>query len=483
MAALAGEQSQNIEIQNPAGRWLSLRILPYRGPANAIDGAIATLIDIDDLKRARDFAEAVVGVVREPLIVLDAALRVRTANQAFYQVFQLEAQDIEGRLIYEIGGGQWNIPKLRQLLEEILPKHKSMMDFQLEQNYMGIGTKTMVLHAREIRHGDRERLILLAIDDITELRQFADNLRKTNEDLKQFIYAASHDLQEPIRMIVSYTDLLNQRYGDKLGKEGGLFINYAVEGAQRLEALIAGLREFWQLSERVDEQPASVDCNEVLQTVLLNLEKSIAESGAVVTADPLPSVMASPAPLIQLFQNLIGNAIKYRSDQPPRIGISATKSPPNGFSPSRTMVWELIPNMLRRYFACSRDSIPAASIQVPESAWRFARRSSNDMEAGFGLSLIRREARSLSSPSPTAVPDRTQALTQWFSEIGEWQMGGGRYTTPLPLFSVIRRANLPNSITCLRFRRQGAQKRRWILCPLPIPPRSGRRSALRFFDR
>jgi two-component system CheB/CheR fusion protein len=326
MAALAGEQGQNIEIQNPAGRWQSLRILPYRGPANAIEGAIATLIDIDDLKRARDFAEAVVGVVREPLIVLDAALRVRTANRAFYQVFQVEAQDIEGRLIYEVGGGQWNIPKLRQLLEEILPKHKSMMDFQLEQNYMGIGTKTMVLHAREIRHGDHERLILLAIDDITELRQFADNLRKTNEDLKQFIYAASHDLQEPIRMIVSYTDLLNQRFGDKLGKEGGLFINYAVEGAQRLEALIAGLREFWQLSERVDEQPASVDCNEVLQTVLLNLEKSIAESGAVITADPLPSVLASAAPLIQLFQNLIGNAIKYRSDQPPRISISATKS-------------------------------------------------------------------------------------------------------------------------------------------------------------
>jgi len=261
IAALAGEQSQNVEIQNSGGRWLSLRILPYRGPANSIDGAIATLIDIDDLKRARDFAEAVVGVVREPLIVLDAALRVRTANRAFYQVFQLEAQDIEGRLIYEVGGGQWNIPKLRQLLEEILPKHTSMMDFQLEQSYMGIGTKTMVLHAREIRHGDRERLILLAIDDITELRQFADNLRKTNEDLKQFIYAASHDLQEPIRMIVSYTDLLHQRYGDKLGREGGLFIHYAVEGAQRLEALIAGLREFWELSEQVDEQPASVNCN------------------------------------------------------------------------------------------------------------------------------------------------------------------------------------------------------------------------------
>jgi two-component system CheB/CheR fusion protein len=169
-AALAGEQSHNIEIQNPAGRWLSLRILPYRGPANAIDGAVATLIDIDDLKRARDFAEAVVGVVREPLIVLDAALRVRTANRAFYQMFQLEAKNTDGRLIYEIGGGQWNIPNLRQLLEDILPTRSAMMDFELEQNYMGIGVKTLLLHAREIRHGDGERLILLAINDRTEHR-------------------------------------------------------------------------------------------------------------------------------------------------------------------------------------------------------------------------------------------------------------------------------------------------------------------------
>jgi signal transduction histidine kinase len=303
-----------------------LRILCYRGASNdGIDGAIATLIDIDDLKRARDFAQAVVGVVREPLIVLDANLRVRTANRAFYQVFQVEPKDTEGRPIYEIGGGQWNNPTLRQLLEEMLPKHSWVMDFQLEQNYMGIGVKTLVLHAREIRHGDGERMILLAIDDITELRQFADDLRKTNEDLKQFIYAASHDLQEPIRMIVTYTDLLNQRFADQLGEDGGLFINYAVEGAQRLEALISGLREFWQVSERVEEQRTPVDCNEIFQTVLLNLEKSITESGASVTADPLPVVMASAAPLIQVFQNLLSNAIKYRSNKPPQIHVSAAR--------------------------------------------------------------------------------------------------------------------------------------------------------------
>lgn len=326
VAALAGQQNQNIEIASPRGRWLSLRILPFRGPDNQIDGAIATLIDIDELKKARDFAEAVVGVVREPVVVLDASLRVRTANQAFYQTFQVEPKATEGRPIYEIGGGEWNIPKLRHLLEEILPQSSWTKDFEVEQKSKGTGLRTMMLHAREMRQGD-ERVILLAIDDITELRQSSADLRKTNEDLKQFIYAASHDLQEPIRTIVTYTDLLSRRFADKLGTEGGTFINYAVEAALRLEALIAGLREFWQLSEKVEAQRSAVDCDDVLRTVLRNLEKPIAETGAQITAEDLPSVMASETPLIQLFQNLIGNALKYRSSEPPRIHVSAARGP------------------------------------------------------------------------------------------------------------------------------------------------------------
>ncbi len=99
--------------------------------------------------------------------MLDAGLWVRTANPAFYQMFRLESRDTEGRLIYEIGGGQWNIARLRQLLEDVLPKRSWMRDFELEQDYKGIGVKKMLLHAREIRQGNGERMILLAIDDVT----------------------------------------------------------------------------------------------------------------------------------------------------------------------------------------------------------------------------------------------------------------------------------------------------------------------------
>jgi two-component system CheB/CheR fusion protein len=323
---VAGGEEKYLEFQRPDGHWLSLRILPYRGSENTIDGAIATLIDINDLKRALDFAEAVVATVREPLVVLDGNLRLRTANEAFYKIFALEKQETEGRLFYEIGNGQWNIPKLKLLLENILPKDTALRDFEVERRTSeGIGAKTVLLNAREVRQQDGERMILLAIDDITELRHSTEELTRKNEDLKQFVFAASHDLMEPVRMIVAHAQLLASRYADKLDNRGEESIKFAVEGALRLEASISGLREFWQLSERGQERRTLVDSADVLRQALLNLEASIAESNAVITNDPLPSVMASEAPLTQLFQNLLANALKYRSTEPPKIHVSAVR--------------------------------------------------------------------------------------------------------------------------------------------------------------
>src|SRR6202030_3733057 len=150
-------------------------------------------------------------------------------------------------------------------------------------------------------------------------------LHRKNEDLKQFIFAASHDLMEPVRMIVTHTELLASRYADKLDSKGEESIRYAVEGALRLEASISGLREFWQLSERGEERRTLVDCADVLKKASLHLEGSVDESDAVITNDPLPSIVASEATLVQLFQNLLANALKYRSKEPPRIHVSAVR--------------------------------------------------------------------------------------------------------------------------------------------------------------
>jgi light-regulated signal transduction histidine kinase (bacteriophytochrome) len=151
-------------------------------------------------------------------------------------------------------------------------------------------------------------------------------LQSTNEDLKHFAYAASHDLQEPLRMVTSYAQLLSREYKGKLDKGADQYIEYTVEGAQRMEALLKGMREYWQVGEGGGVNHAAVDCNTVLKKALANLSETITTSGAVVTHDGLPTVLADEMAVVQLLQNLIGNAIKYRSKKRPEVHVSAKRS-------------------------------------------------------------------------------------------------------------------------------------------------------------
>jgi two-component system, chemotaxis family, CheB/CheR fusion protein len=153
-----------------------------------------------------------------------------------------------------------------------------------------------------------------------------EELRSANDDLKHFSYAASHDLQEPLRMVMSYTQLLAREYEGGLGPNADKYIAHAVEGAERMEALLTDLREYWSVNEQRVEKLVPVDCNTIMEKALAYLEMRVRESGAVVTHDPLPIVMAEEVSLTLLFQNLIGNAIKYcRSDESPRIHVSAAQ--------------------------------------------------------------------------------------------------------------------------------------------------------------
>jgi PAS domain S-box-containing protein len=163
-------------------------------------------------------------------------------------------------------------------------------------------------------------------NDITEQKRAERQLVRMNEDLRHFAYAASHDLQEPLRMVVSYTQFLARNYEDKLDEEAKEFIGYSVEGALRMQALLTGLRQYWQASERGEEHRKYFNSNIALEKALLNLELTIAESGARVSSDVLPgAIYGEEIALIQLFQNLIGNAIKYRGSETPEIHISCEK--------------------------------------------------------------------------------------------------------------------------------------------------------------
>jgi len=155
-----------------------------------------------------------------------------------------------------------------------------------------------------------------------ELARTADDLRRSNEDLQQFAYVVSHDLQQPLRMVSSYVQLLAKRYQGKLDADADQFIGFAVDGAERMKTLITDLLRLSRVGTRGQEL-SPTPCDVVLERTLRNLQVATSESGASVTHDPLPTVRGDETQLTQLFQNLVGNAIKFRGDDAPRVHISA----------------------------------------------------------------------------------------------------------------------------------------------------------------
>jgi signal transduction histidine kinase len=158
-----------------------------------------------------------------------------------------------------------------------------------------------------------------------DLARKVDELARSNDDLEQFAYVASHDLQEPLRMVTAYTQLLSERYRGKLDDNADKYIGYASEGAQRMQVLIQDLLAFSRVG-RNGFTYGSVDCNEVLQEVLTTLAPAMQECGAVVTHDALPIVWAERTQVAQIFQNLIGNAVKFRGQEPPIIAVEAEQA-------------------------------------------------------------------------------------------------------------------------------------------------------------
>ena len=156
------------------------------------------------------------------------------------------------------------------------------------------------------------------------LAQYAGELTRSNAELEQFAYVASHDLQEPLRMVASFTQLLGKRYRGKLDQDADEFIGFAVDGATRMQRLINDLLAYSRVGTR-GKSLKSTDCQVILREVRDNLMKAIEESGAVITQDPLPTVEGDEVQLLQLFQNLIGNAIKFHSSETPRIHVTAKR--------------------------------------------------------------------------------------------------------------------------------------------------------------
>jgi two-component system CheB/CheR fusion protein len=167
------------EVQNLDGNWYIMRVMPYRTTENIIDGVVITFTDVTEMKtssetlvKLKTYSESIFATIREPLLVLDKELRVISANYSFYKTFKVKREETEGKLVYDLGNRQWDIPKLRKLLEKVLPENNFFEDYKVTHDFQGIGKRVMLLNARMIIESDKTpESILLAIEDITEHNQ------------------------------------------------------------------------------------------------------------------------------------------------------------------------------------------------------------------------------------------------------------------------------------------------------------------------
>jgi signal transduction histidine kinase len=283
-----------------------------------------------ELRGARIYAEDIIETVREPLVVLDANLKVLSANRSFYETFRVAPDETIGSFIYDLGNRQWDILSLRTLLEDILPGGTEFNDYVVDHVFPGIGHRIMLLNARRIRHEEPgKEMLLLAIEDITvrkageeRVENAIAELKRSNADLEQFAYVASHDLKEPLVVIAVDLKLLQRHCRALAGSEVDGLISDAMSRAMQMQALVSALLAYSRVSA-AKKKFEQIDFSAALNRVLENLRVALVESGAVVSHDVLPKVTADPVLLPQLLQNLITNAIKFRGEELPRIHISA----------------------------------------------------------------------------------------------------------------------------------------------------------------
>jgi PAS domain S-box-containing protein len=294
--------------------------------------AVASQKSVEDLLRESEerfrslFEEAPVAYHE-----IDRGGIVQRVNRAECALLGFAPEEMLGRPIWHFVVPEEQASS-REAIRRKVSGEQPLAPFEREYRRRDGTILTLEIHENLIRdRGGAVIGIRSTLLDVTERRKAertlvrqAEELARSNAELEQFAYVASHDLQEPLRMVASYTQLLARRYQGKLGPDADDFIHYAVDGANRMRVLINDLLAYSRVV-RQEKPPAPVDLSTVFHIVLGNLGKALEETGARVTAGELPVIHADEIQMIQLFQNLIGNGIKFRGPDPPVIRVEAER--------------------------------------------------------------------------------------------------------------------------------------------------------------
>ncbi|MEM9451693.1 MAG: CheR family methyltransferase [Cyanobacteria bacterium P01_E01_bin.6] len=345
-------ESEEVEVQDRNGYWHLLRIRPYRTMDNHMSGVVLALVDINNLKTtlqqlamARGYAESIVEMMPIPLLVLLPDLSIQTINRTFYETFQLSIEEALPKPLFELGNGEWNIPQLRSHLETLGGTHTQLRDIELEHTFEHLGDKILLLSASEIIHDDGTRMIILAVEDITERRRaeidrlqlsqeqsariaaeaeidrlqlsqeqsarIAAEAANTSKD--EFLSVLSHELRTPLTSILGWTELFmySEIPEDDLNRAMEE-IHHNVTDQIRL---IDDLLDISRISQgRLSISPQSTNLVEVLEQSIARLSFQATEKNIQVTTDfdtTLDNLAVDPVRMVQVFTNLLSNAIKF----------------------------------------------------------------------------------------------------------------------------------------------------------------------------
>jgi two-component system CheB/CheR fusion protein len=297
-------------------------------------GLEKTRKELEVIKKSADevseFAESVINTVREPLISLDQDLRVVTVSRSFYEFFKVKPEETVGQLIYDLGNKQWDIPKLRELLETVLPQQASFDNYEVEHDFATIGRRIMLLNARQIQRVlGKERIILLAIEDITERRTVESGLEKAHQELNElaselkrtarvkseFLANMSHELRTPLNSINGFSEVLCDETFGPLNEKQKKYVNNVLSSGKHLLLLINQILDMAKLEAgKMNLSLSALPMKSLLHEISLLIEDMAGKKDlqlVLAIADDLPDIEADELKVKEIIYNLLSNAVKF----------------------------------------------------------------------------------------------------------------------------------------------------------------------------